>query len=152
MSSRLFIQVRERRGLAYFVRAMLSPYQDTGAFIIRAGLNKGKLELAIKTIFAELEKIKRAGVSALELKRAKENTKGGVILAMEDSSFVASWLGKQELLTDKTETLEEKIKQMERVKLADIKRVANKLFKKEKASIAIIGPLKNDEKIKKIIK
>ncbi|MCG2693865.1 insulinase family protein [Candidatus Parcubacteria bacterium] len=151
MSSRLFIQIRERRGLAYFVRAMLSPYQDTGAFVIRAGLNKGKLELAIKTIFAELEKIKKSGVTALELKRAKENIKGSVILDMEDSSFVASWLGKQELLTNKTESLEEKIKQMERVKLADIKRIANKLFKKEKASIAIIGPLKNSEKIKKII-
>lgn len=152
MSSRLFIQVRERRGLAYFVRAMLSPYQDTGAFVIRAGLNKENFNLAIKTIFNEIRKMKTSGVTAKELHRAKENIKGHVILSMEDSSFIAGWLGKQELLMNKTETLEQQIKKMERVTPAQIKKVANKIFNNKKVSIAVIGPLKDGASIKKLIK
>ena len=152
MSSRLFIQVRERRGLAYFVRAMLSPYQDTGAFIIRAGLNKENLNLAIKTIFNEIRKIKTKGVTAAELIRAKDNIKGHVILSMEDSSFIASWLGKQELLTNETKTLEQKVKEMEKVTQAQIKRIANKIFNNKKVSIAVIGPLKDGKQLKKLIK
>lgn len=152
MSSRLFIEVRERKGLAYFVRAMLSPYQDTGAFIIRAGLNKENLDLAIKTILGELKKIKTKGVSELELKRAKENIKGHIILSMEDSSFLASWLGKQELLTDKTETLEERVKKMEKVKASDIKALANKIFDLNKINVACIGPIKDKKYIENLLK
>lgn len=151
MSSRLFIQVRERRGLAYFVRAMLAPYQDTGAVVIRAGLNKGSLKLAVKTIFNELEKLKKSGVSDQELKRAKENIKGSLILEMEDSSAIASWLGRQELLTDKTSTLEEKVKEMEKVSSAQIKTLANKIFDKNKACLTVIGPLKNKKELEKLI-
>jgi len=152
MSSRLFTQVRERRGLAYFVRAMLSPYQDTGAFIIRAGLNKENLDLAIKTILKELDKIKKSGVTEGELKRAKDNIKGHIILSMEDSSYIAGWLGKQELLSDSIEVLEDRIKKMEKVKSQDIIKLANKIFNLKKMSVACIGPVKDENKIKKLLK
>ena len=152
MSSRLFIKVRERKGLAYLVRAELSPYQDTGAFVIRAGLNKGNLKLAIKTILAELKDIKTKGVGEKELSRAKENIKGHMILGMEDSSDVANWYGKQEILTNEIWTLDEHIAKMERVKSEDIKRLANKIFDLKKVSVACIGPLKDADEIKKLLK
>ena len=151
MSSRLFIKIRERKGLAYLVRAELSPYQDTGAFVIRAGLNKGNLNLAIKTILAELKDIKTKGVSEKELSRAKENIKGHMILGMEDSSDVANWYGKQEILTNDIWTLDEHIAKMERVKAEDIKRLANKIFDLKRVSVACIGPMKDEEQIKKLL-
>lgn len=152
MSSRLFTQVRERRGLAYFVRTMLSPYQDTGAFVIRAGLNKENLDLAIKIILKELKKIKTNGVTENELKRAKDNIKGHIVLSMEDSSYIATWLGQQELLTDSIEVLEDRIEKMDLVKPQDIIRLAKKIFDIKKVSIACIGPVENENKIKKLLK
>lgn len=152
MSSRLFIKVRERRGLAYFVRAENSPYADTGAVVIRAGLNKGNLSLAIKTILAELADLKKKGVTAKELTRAKDNIKGGTILSLEESSEIAGWLGRQELLKGEILTLEESFARLDKVKAEDIGALANRLFDVSKMSAAIIGPLKDDSTIKKLLK
>jgi predicted Zn-dependent peptidase len=152
MSSRLFIKVRERKGLAYFVRAENSPYADTGAVVIRAGLNKGNLSLAIKTILAELDDLKKKGVGAKELARAKDNIKGGTILGLEESSEIAGWLGRQELLKGEILTLEESFARLDKVKVEDINKLANQLFDISKMSAAIIGPLKDDSTIKKLLK
>ena len=95
MSSRLFIEVRERKGLAYFVRAGIDVYEDTGSLQVRAGLARGRMEEALATIVKELRKIKK-GVTSEELKRAKENIRGKMAIELEESSEVASFYGRQE--------------------------------------------------------
>jgi len=152
MSSRLFIKVRERKGLAYFVRSMISPYQDTGAFIIRAGLNKENLDLAIKTILKELKEIKLKGPSEREINRARENIKGGLVLELEDASSVAAWYGKQELLTGDILDVENYMEKLKKVTKNDIINVANKIFNFEKINAALIGPMKDKSKIEKLLK
>jgi predicted Zn-dependent peptidase len=152
MSSRLFIKVRERKGLAYFVRAENSPYEDTGATIIRAGLNKGNLGLAVKTILAELADLKKKGVTAKELARAKDNMKGGTILSLEESSEIAGWLGRQELLKNEILTLEEMFARLDKVTAEDILALANKIFNVSKMSVALIGPMKDEGELKKLLK
>lgn len=151
MSSRLFIKVRERKGLAYFVRAENSPYEDTGAIIVRAGLNKSNLALAIKTILAELSALKNKGVTAEELARAKDNVKGHTILSLEESSEIAGWLGKQELLKGEILTLEEIFARLGKVTADDIGKLANQIFNLNKMSVACIGPMEDGEKIKKLL-
>ncbi|MFA5133688.1 MAG: pitrilysin family protein [Patescibacteria group bacterium] len=152
MSSRLFIKIRERRGLAYYVRSMISPYQDTGAFIIRAGLNKENLQVAIKTILAELKAVKAKGVTAQEIERARENIEGGLVLELEDASSVAAWYGKQELLTGEILDTEKYMAKLNKVTKNDIINVANKIFDLDKLNVALIGPMKDEEKIRKMIK
>jgi predicted Zn-dependent peptidase len=150
--SRLFIQVRERRGLAYAIHAINAPYADTGSFLIRAGINKENLPLAVKTILEELKKIKQKGVTAKELADAKEVLKGHAVLGLEDSSEIAEWLGMQELLKDKVLTLEEIFARLDKVTVAEVNALADKIFDLKKMYVAILGPLKDATKIEKIIK
>lgn len=151
MSSRLFTEVRERRGLAYFVRSQVEPYEGAGAFVVRAGLDVSRLDLAIKTIFKELNKIKTKGVTQTELKRAKESIRGRMDLALEDSEALAAWFAKQELLEEKIKTPTEKLKEIQDVKLADIKEVAREIIDPKKLSMALIGPFKNKKRFEKIL-
>ncbi len=146
MSSRLFISVRERRGLCYFVRCYPSFYQDTGNMYIQSGLDISRLDEATKVILSELKKIKQKGVTAKELKDAKEYLRGKIVLALEDSSSLAEYYAKQELLVGQSMTPEEKFKKYEKVSLADIQAVAKQIFVKEKLSMALIGPFKSSDK------
>jgi predicted Zn-dependent peptidase len=140
MSSRLFTAVRERRGLAYFVRSYLNIYQDTGNIIIQSGLDKSRLLEAVKTINDELALVKRNGVTARELKQAKEFLRGKIVLTLEDSSNLADWFAKQEILQNQTLTPEEKLRLFDRVTLAEIKKVANEVFQNKLLNLVLIGP------------
>ncbi|MFH0779648.1 MAG: pitrilysin family protein [Parcubacteria group bacterium] len=152
MSSRLFISVRERKGLAYFVRCYPNFYQDTGNIVIQSGLDISRLDEAIGVILNELKKVKTPGVSAKELNNAKEFLKGKMVLTLEDSSHLAEFYAKQELLQGKSMTPAEKMKKYGAVTLADIKKVANDFFRKETLNLALIGPFKNAKKFKKLLK
>jgi predicted Zn-dependent peptidase len=152
MSSRLFISVRERKGLAYFVRAGVDVYEDTGAFVVRAGLTKTRIIEAIKTICDELVRVKKNGVAATELRRAKDNIAGRLALELEDSSDLASFYGKQELYEGKIKTPAEKLAQIEAVTAADVKAVARLVLRKEAASLAVIGPFKDEKKLLRAVK
>ncbi|NBS41407.1 insulinase family protein, partial [bacterium] len=112
MSSRLFVSVREKKGLCYFVRAENSAYDDTGAFAIRSGLDKSRLKEAVKTIVEEIEKIKKTGVTPRELKDAKDNFRGRLLLRLEESSNQADWYARQELLLGESKTPEERMKEI----------------------------------------
>lgn len=149
MSSRLFIEVRERKGLCYSINADHQPLEDTGVFSIMAGLDKTRIELAVKTIREELEKIKKHKVSEKELKQAKENMRGRMTLAFEDSSFQAEWYGKQYLFLQKIETPEERMKRIDRVKSSDIQRLANTIFRKQAMAGAVIGPYGESKTLEK---
>ena len=152
MSSRLFINVREKKGLAYFVRSSVDVYQDVGALVIQAGLDKSRLSEALKIILSELKRIRDKGVSKVELKRAKDFLDGKITLHMEDSIHMAEWFARQELLTDKILTPEEKLKKIFKVKEGDISRIAKDILKTSRINLGLIGPFKSDEEFLKLLK
>lgn len=152
MSSRLFIQVRERRGLAYSVRASINPYEDTGGFMIQAGLEKTRVPEALRVILDELSKLKTTKVSPIELKRTKENMRGKTILELEDSDSIASWYGRQALFHKKIETPEQALKKIAQVTAGEIQALARQLFRPTNMRLAIIGPFKDPKPFAKILR
>jgi len=152
MSSRLFMKVREEKGLAYYIKSDISSYRDVGALLIQAGLDKRRIKEAITLILKELRNVKENGVTEKELKSAKEFLKGKLILDLEDSESVCDWYGKQELLLNKTLTPEEKLNKIFNVKIQQIKKVAEELLKEEKLNLVLIGPFKNKSEFQKLLK
>lgn len=152
MSSRLFIAVRERKGLAYRISAGIDSYEDIGVLTVGAGLDKSRIELAMKTILDELKKMATGGVTAAELKRAKENIRGRIILSLEDSEALAAWYAKEELDKHEIKTPAEKLEEIAAVTVEEIKAVAADVIKNNKVALAIIGPFKDAEPFKEILK
>lgn len=151
MSSRLFLTVRERNGLAYFIRSSLSVYEDIGGFVIQAGLDKSRIEKAIALIMAELKKLKN-GVTLVELKRAKEYLSGKIMLDLEDTSHLSQWFAQQELMTEGILTPQEKINKIMAVTREDIGRVIKEVIDTNKISLAVIGPFNDESKFKQLIR
>lgn len=151
MSSRLFINIRERLGLCYFIRSSVNVYEDTGNFVIQAGLDRKRIKQALIKIQEELGKIKKEGVLKAELEKAKEYLRGRLTLEMEDSESIAGWYGAQSLLIKKTLTLEEKFKKIKKVTLTDIRRVARKIFQTNKLNLTLIGPFKEEKEFLKLL-
>lgn len=152
MSSRLFMSVRERLGLAYYVGAWADHYTDTGHFIVRAGVDVKRIDLALKTILEELKRIVEEPVSPQELKKAQEAIVGGMMMSLESSNAIAFNVGIQELLEDKIETPEILAKKVRAVTAAQVQKLAKQLFKDDKLVLAIVGPYSNSSKIKKVFK
>jgi len=151
MSSRLFIQIRERRGLAYAIRCSPTVYQDTGNLFIQAGVAKERTEEAITAILEELKKIADKGITSIELARAKEFIKGKLILELEDSDSIGVWLAKQWLLTNKIDTPSAKLTKIQAVTKDQVNQLAKKLFKPSKLNLAVIGPIKDKKKLVRLI-
>lgn len=151
MSSRLFTEVREKRGLGYYVRASGSAYQDTGVFGINSGVQIDKIEEALKVIFSELEKIKAEEISKRELSKAKEYLKGKTVLALEDNQVRLDWFLESVAFKPKVHTPNEVFKKIDLVTAGDVKKVANELFNKKKMSLAVIGPYKNEKIFQKFL-
>jgi predicted Zn-dependent peptidase len=148
MSSRLFSEVRERRGLAYEIGTQIKGFADTGLFLIRAGVDNNKLRQAIEVIVKELEKIKKGLVLSNELRRAKEFYIGQIRLALEDTLDHMLWIGEPTLHLNKTYSFGGILKEIQRITPYDLRRVARSIFKAEAMRLAVIGPPK--EKIKKL--
>ena len=151
MSSRLFVSVREKRGLAYTVRTDVGNYEDTGVFSVHAGLDAARVPEAIKVIRQELAKMAKTGVTAKELADAKSAIKGRIVLSLEESNDLAGWFAKQELFMGKMETPEERFKQLEKVTREDVLRVAREIIQPSKMAAAVIGPFKDEEKVKEYL-
>ena len=147
MSSRLFLEVREKRGLAYSVSAGIDKYPDTGSFYVSAGIEHGKLEKVVQTILKELKKIQKEKVSAAELKKAKAYLTGNLALHLETSDEIAENAATSLINTGKVRTLEERIKAINAVTADDIQRVARDIFRTDKLNLAVIGPHKDDGKL-----
>lgn len=146
MSSRLFIKIRERQGLAYSVRTSYEAYTDTGYLTTTAGIKLGKEKVAIRSILDEYKDIVENGVTAKELKKAKDLIKGKVALQLETSDAVASWYGHQWILREGLKTPEQALRELGKVTAGEIKAVAKLIFKADKLNFAAIGPFK-DEKV-----
>ena len=139
MSSRLFQKIREEKGLSYTIFASNSQYSDTGVIIIYAATSNTSVNRIIDLINAEIKKIMKEGFSQNELEIAKENTKGNIVLGVEDISSRMFRLGKALLMDGKVLTIDEILKRIDRVKLAEVNGIANKYFQIDNMSTVIIG-------------
>ncbi|MEX0877407.1 MAG: pitrilysin family protein [Candidatus Spechtbacterales bacterium] len=151
MSSRLFSEIRERRGLAYYVGAGASAGTDYGYFAASAGVNNSKVEDATTVLVRELKKIKKTAVDADELRKAKSHIEGSFMLNLETSNSVAFYTGEEEILLNEITTPKEYLRNIKNIKARDVKNIANDIFKKESACFALVGPYKDKDKIKQIL-
>ena len=151
MSSRLFIEVRERRGLAYYVRTGTDEYDDVGNLTTQAGVKVEKLEEAVETIWKEYQKLKRPGLSCTkgqafqgcELRKAKDFLKGHFVLGMENSREVAGFYAGSELLEKEIKTPDEEMGSIEAVTISDVLSVAQEIFQPKNLNLAVVGPFKS---------
>lgn len=151
MSSRLFVEVRERRGLAYYIHGLAQKYQDCGYFVAHAGVDLSRTEEAIKVILAEMAKMKEKLVEEKELKKVKEFWKGRMILELEDSREMASLFATQELLEERIETPQEIMKKIDKVTAQEVQQVAREIFVERKLNLAVIGPFRDGQKFEKLL-
>lgn len=151
MSSRLFVEVREKKGMAYMVSASTSIFRDVGVATISAGLDPSRLPDAIKVIKSELVKIQQEKVSPKELFDSKNNIAGRTELSMENSSAQAQWFAKQFWFADKVQTYEQITKKIKAVTIGDVQRLAKKIFDFDQMRVAVVGPM-SKEKILGLLK
>jgi predicted Zn-dependent peptidase len=151
MSSRLFLEVRERQGLAYDVSTAPVNYYDTGAFVVYAGVEPSRTSAAIEAVLNELRRLTREPVPEAELSRAKEYTKGRMALRLEDTHSVASWLGSQEALLGEVRVLDEVMARLDAVSARDIQRLAQTLFRDASLRMALIGPHKDASPFERLL-
>lgn len=151
MSSRLFTEVREKRGLAYSVHAWAEKYPDTGYLAVQAGVEHGKLEKTVSTVLTELKKMKRTPVSSAELKKAKAYLKGTMTLSLETSNARAVYAATSLVNLGSIRPPEDILAQIDKVTARDVQRVARDLFKKEKLNLAIIGPHESASALSKLL-
>lgn len=154
MSSRLFLSVRERLGLAYYVSASDEESSDCGYFSVRAGVetDKAKIEKTVKVILSEIRKVKAHGVSEKELKKAKDNLRGKMALSLESSDDVAAFLAGQELGRREIKRPEEILAKIDKVGKNDILRVAREIFVNNGLNLALIGPVEDGKFLERILK
>lgn len=153
MSSRLFTEIREKRGLGYSVRANVEHFVDTGYFEAYAGVELGKIDEAIKVILDQFYGLKeeKYKISQEELKKAKEYLKGHLALSLEDTRNINHFFGEEELLTGKVLTPDEVFSAVDKVSNDEIVNVAKEIFNPDKVNLAIIGPYKEEERFKKLL-
>lgn len=151
MSSRLFIEVREKRGLAYYVRSQNEQYNDVGNFVTQAGVDVVRIDDAIKIIIEQFVKMTKEKVTSEELEKAKEYMKGRFILELEDSRATASMYASDELLEGELKTPEEIIKKIDVVDEDGVLEVAKDIFKEHMLNLVVIGPYKEEERFKKLL-
>lgn len=143
MSSRLFIEVRERRGLCYSVHTGAEHFTDTGYIATQMGVDPANTQKALAVILKETRKIRETPVQKRELQKAKENYKGRMLIRLESSNSVAQFIGGQELLTGRIQNLNDIFKCIDSVTPEDVRRVARKYLAPEFLRVAAIAP--NDE-------
>ncbi len=154
MSSRLFHEVREKRGLGYYVRTMSDHYQDCGSLVSTAGIDPKRIEDAVKVIVEEYEKIAdgHSPVTDEELKKAKEFAKGHLVLEMEDSRSVAGFYASQELLEKRIDNLEEVLLKIEKVTKDQVLEAAKTYLRPNVFNLAVIGNFTDEARFRKLLK
>jgi len=150
MSSRLFLEIRERRGLAYYVGSEAEFYTDSGYIVSRAGVKTEKINEAIKVTLEEMEKLATKKVSQKELAKAKEMLKGHLILSLEDSQNVAQRGATQLILEGKVRMPTQALAEIDKVTAGDAQQVARDLFRREKINLTIVGPYKKKDEFLKL--
>jgi len=151
MSSRLFMNIREKLGVAYDVHSYGTHFIDSGALTVYAGVDPKRTTIAIDALLKELAMFKSEPVPAAELTKAKELSKGRLLIRMEDTSNLSMWLGGQDLLKNYILTVEEVISIIDAVTADDIQRIAYDIFVPGKLNASIVGPVDDHKKIEDIL-
>ncbi|MBI4672893.1 MAG: insulinase family protein [Chloroflexi bacterium] len=146
MSSRLFQEIREKRGLAYSVSSYFSTLGDCGYFGCYAAVEPKNAAATLAAMLNEWARLAAEGVPEAELLKAKELIKGGLLLSMEDTHSIGGWFGRQEALRQNILTVDQVTAHIDAVTAADVQRVARALFRKEWLNLAVVGPFKADGK------
>jgi predicted Zn-dependent peptidase len=141
MSSRLFQNIREKRGLAYAVYSDVSPYRDTGLLSIYAGTALETVDEVVRLVVAEFRDLRANPVPADELRRAKDYLKGSLMLSLESTSSRMSNLARQEMYFDRFLTLDELIASIEQVTAEEVQQLAQELFRPEQIAATVLGNL-----------
>ena len=152
MSSRLFIKLREELGVAYYVRAYNDPSLDHGSFQISAGINNARTEEVIKEILKECTRLTQEEVGEAELRKVKSFLSGNMKLSLEATDDIANFYGTQELMRKEMKTLDERIKNLEKVTSKDIMKMAKLIFKTQHINLALIGPYKESKHLESLLK
>ena len=140
MSSRLFQNIREEKGLAYDIGSYFNSYYDTGNFVVSAGIDPSQVEPSIRAIVSTLTELREVPVLEDELERIKAYVRGNMVLGLEGTQQVASWLGSQECLRGYIIDVDEMVAHVDAVTPQDIQRIAQTCFAPEWRRLALIGP------------
>ncbi len=151
MSSRLFKEVRERRGLAYSVGSSASRYSDIGMFVVSAGVSPEKVSEAVSVILEELERMTQETVGAEELKKARDYTVGSFRLSLESSMALGQRAGESLLTLGEIEPVESVVAKLRAVTADDVIRVAQRILKRERAALAIVGPSVDESALRELL-
>ncbi|MBI2867990.1 MAG: insulinase family protein [Chloroflexi bacterium] len=150
MSSRLFLELREKKGLCYEVASGVSHYMDAGALSVYAGVDPKKIDQALGGILEQIYKLEDR-VPEREVTKAKEMSKGRLLLRMEDSHAVSGWMGVQELLLGRIRTVDEVVDIIDAVTPRDMQRVAKQLLRPDQFNLAVVGPYRSEGRFLKAL-
>jgi predicted Zn-dependent peptidase len=150
-SSRLFVEIREKRGLAYDVHSYSRHYQDDGALTIYAGVAPKAIDTAVAALQHEVRRLKE-GVLEPELKRVKEMTRGRMLLRSEDTLSLSRWVGAQAMLTGEVKTVDETVAKVDAITADDLQRVAETVLQPEKANLAVVGPYRSQARFARLVR
>jgi len=151
MSSRLFAEVRDKLGLAYSIHSYVEHFLDSGAVIIYAGVELKNLSTAVRVILEQLSQLREI-VPESELSKAKELSKGRLLLRMEDSRNVAGWMGGQEILTGRILSVDQVVAIIDAVTIDELKQLAEELMVGSQLRLAVVGPVGGDEPLEELLK
>ena len=151
MSSRLFSEIRDKMGLAYSISSYIEHFLDTGSLTVAASVEPETLDKTVTAILDQLEQIK-GHIPETEMQKAREISKGRLLLRMEDSRNVAGWLGGQEMLTDHILTLDEVIDIIDSITVEQVQQIARQTISIEKSRLAIVGPINDSSYLNKLLK
>ncbi len=141
MSSRLFQNIREQQGLVYAIYSELNPYRDTGCLSVYAGTSREAAPKVVQSIVAEYHNLKTRPIPEDELRRAKDQLKGSLMLSLESSSARMSNLARQEMYFDRFIGLDEIIERIEAVTAHDLMQIANEFFQPQTVAVTVLGNL-----------
>ncbi|MAF85578.1 MAG: peptidase M16 [Dehalococcoidales bacterium] len=151
MSSRLFAEIRDKLGLAYSIQSYAEHFLDSGSVTVYAGVEPKNLKTAIKAILEQLAKLKEQ-VPETELSKAKELSKGRLLLRMEDSRNVAGWVGGQEVLSERILSVDQVISIIEAITAEELKQLARELMVGSQLRLAVVGPVVSSESLEELLK
>ncbi len=152
MSSRMFLNIREAKGLCYYIATELDNYLDGGSLSTRAGIDQSRLHEAITAIRHEYEVCAAKGVTDAEVRRAKDYLKGKITLSLEDSEERAHFYGKQQLLYPTVRTIDQYFAEIEKVTTTKVNAVAKKLLKSSELRLVVIGKEESAGKLESLLK
>ena len=152
MSSRLFIELREKRGLCYHVSSDSWFFDDTGSLLVYAGVKINKIDQSVSLILKEFNDIKERGIRPDELNKAKDYLKGKMALKMESSFNKASFFADQELLLSEIMTPEQELHEIGKVTSEAVKQFAKEIVRPQRLNLAVIGPYKDQKKFEALLK